>query len=286
MLKKATLFDNLKGLDVHEGDVLFVRASVKELGRIEGSYSDFLNWILEYLGPSGTICALSFTPYDKISKLDRTVAFDSKTKSNAGGFSNLVLRHRNAVRSQHPTNSFVAIGKHAEDIVWGHDAASSCYYPMDKIIKLKGKMILMGCSESSPGFTTVHWAQHKLGYSTQSFYKNRYGAMYDNQGVRELYIKTDFGGCSNGFGNFYIEYLNKKIMRTGFVGGAFCIAARADQAFNIEMEILKIDPTFCFCRSSLCADCRLSWKFNKRDIVQYFGAAIANTLVALVRREK
>jgi aminoglycoside N3'-acetyltransferase len=99
MLNKAALFDNLKCLDIHKGDVLFVRASLKELGGIDGSYSDFLNWILEYLGPSGTICALSFTPYGKISTLDRTVAFDSKTKSNAGGFSNLVLRHRNAVRS-------------------------------------------------------------------------------------------------------------------------------------------------------------------------------------------
>jgi aminoglycoside 3-N-acetyltransferase len=157
---------------------------------------------------------------------------------------------------------------------------------MEKIIELKAKMILLGCSESSPGFTTVHWAQHELGYSIQSFYKNRYGAMYYNQGKRELYIKTDFGGCSNGFGKFYIEYLNKKIMRTGFVGDAFCITARADQTFSIEMEILQNEPTFCFCTSSICSDCRLSWTFNKRDIVKYFGAVIAKTCVEFVRREK
>jgi aminoglycoside 3-N-acetyltransferase len=274
MLTKKSFFEGLIRLNINRGDVLFVRVALKNIGKIDGSYSDFLDWILEYLGPNGTLCCLSFTPVYRLSEIHSSHNFERLTKSNAGGFSNLVLRHSSVVRSAHPTNSFAAIGVQSEYILEGHDETSSCYAPMEKIIKLKAKMLLIGCSKASPGFTSVHWAQHVLGYSTKSFYKKRYGVNHKNKGISELFLKTDFGGCSNGFSNFYSKYIENEILRTGHIGLAFCLSIDAYDAFKVELDLLRKNPRFSFCTNNTCRNCRTSWTFNKRQIPGYIVSKI------------
>lgn len=83
-----------------------------------------------------------------------------------------MLSHPKAFRSKHPTNSYVAIGKNAKYIFGNHDENSGSYEPIRKIVELEGKMILIGCVESSPGFTTTHLAEVDLGLHKRIIFPN------------------------------------------------------------------------------------------------------------------
>ena len=116
--------------------------------------------IMETIGPSGTLVALAFTPdfYFWQKRQAARFPFHPKAKSDTGAFAQILLDHPVSVRSRHPTNSFVALGPNAEAIVDGHDGNSTSFYPIKNLIQRGGKLLLVGCVESSPGFSTVHRA--------------------------------------------------------------------------------------------------------------------------------
>lgn len=268
---RETLQRDIEALGVSAGDVVLVRANVGAIGRVKGGLGESLRGaLLDAVGETGTVVSLAFTRTFPLLHLDRSYVFTDATPTTSGALPKLLLETPGRRRSRHPTNSFVAVGRRADEIMAGHDESSSSFEPMGKLVALGGKQLLIGCAEESPGFTTVHWAQHRLGLSTRSLLRNRVGVLYERDGEVRLFRRPDIGGCSMGFGRLYAEYARAGLLRMGSVGRAESICIDAAPAYALEEALLRRDPRAVLCPRPLCTFCRGTWLFNKRDMVPFY----------------
>jgi aminoglycoside 3-N-acetyltransferase len=268
---RESLRRDIEALGVGRGDAVLVRANVGAIGRVKGGLGESLRGaLLDAVGEAGTIVSLAFTRTFALARLDRTYVFDEATPTTSGGLPKLLLETPGRLRSRHPTNSFVALGARAAEILAGHDERSSSFQPMERLLALGGRQIVIGCVEESPGFTTVHWAQHRLGLSTRSILRRRVGVLYARDGEVRLFRRPDIGGCSLGFHKLYPEYARAGLLRTGRVGKASAVGIDAVAAYALEEETLRRNPRAVLCDRPLCTFCRGTWLFNKRDMPLFY----------------
>jgi len=250
------LKSNLKALGVTYGDVLLLRAGLGAIGRIPGGAEAFLDALLDVVGDQGTIVSLAFTGGSFIKKPSKAEFFHRGKKSYAGALPNAMLNRADAFRSSHPMCSYVAIGKCASTITSGHNEYSPAYEPIRKIIELNGKNMLIGCVESSPGFTTAHLAEADLGMTSLAVAPKLVSTYYQaDDGSIKLFRRPDPGFCSNSFYKFYALYVKKGVLRAGHVGAAYSIIAPAKECFEIEKGVLSKDRRFNVCDSPECFMC-------------------------------
>ena len=285
MHTKEDLAQNIRHIGVKPGDTVFIRATLRNVGRIKGSAkAEFLSALKDTVGPEGTIVTLGFTKSFPFWRVDKDFVFSTNTPATTGALAKIFLSDPECKRSKHPACSFLAIGKNAGLIVDGHTPESQSYSPMEKLINLNAKMILVGCVSDSPGFTTVHYAQQVLGLTSRSFLKNVFQVYYKNHENRTvLFKRADVGGCSAGFSNFYSNYISKECLQSGFVGSAYSILINARDAFDIEKELLSSNPRYALCDNPTCITCRCSWFYNKRDIPGYIIRKTISTLKSAVK---
>jgi aminoglycoside N3'-acetyltransferase len=284
---RESLRQDLEQLGLGPGDVALVRADVGEIGRVKGGTGDSLIGALrDAVGPEGTLVALAFTRTQFLWRVDRSAAFNEKTPPTTGALAKLFLEQPDAVRSRHPTNSFVAIGARAAEMMAGHDETTSSFEPMGKIVAAAGKQVLIGCTGSSPGFTTVHWAQHTLGLDRRSILAGWFGAPYEKDGAVRVFQRHDIGGCSMGFGKLYAEYAREGLLHTGPVGKAESMLVEAAPAYALEHRLLSAHPRAVFCDDRLCPFCRGSWLYNKREMPGFYARYAAHLLTKALRKPK
>ncbi len=268
-----SLVEDLRALGVKEGQTVLVRGDLGAVGRTAGRPGEtILEALLRAVGPTGTLLGLAFTRTYFLPFIKNDACFELSTPPITGALAKVMLGHPRALRSLHPTSSFVAIGEKAFDFVSNHDASKPCFSPMQRLIDDAGLQLVFGCVASSPGFTTAHWAQHSLGLSRRFLICGLTGSYYFEDGQKKLYRRWDFGGCSRGFGKFYAPYVEHEILKTGYFGGAYAISAQADKAFKVEIELLRTNPRFALCDDPVCISCRLLCAYNKREAVPYMCA--------------
>ena len=167
-----------------------------------------------------------------------------------------MLNHSKALRSQHPTNSYVAIGKYAEYITKDHNEFSGAYEPIRKIIELNGKMLLIGCVSSSPGFTTTHLAEVDLGLHKRIILPSLDGVYYKKNNEIKIFKRKDVGSCSSTFYKFYSFYVKNELLFQGYVGNAYTVLADAKKIYRLDLEILKKNSKITICHNPRCMLCR------------------------------
>jgi aminoglycoside N3'-acetyltransferase len=277
---KDKIILQLNQIGLKNGDTLLVRADLSVVGKLSRNRTDYVNVFLDILGDAGTLVALAFTGSAFIIK-NKNYIFDGTNKANTGSFANIMLSHPKAIRSKHPTNSFVAIGQNAKFILNGHDHKSGAYEPIRKIIQLKGKMMLIGCIDSSPGFTTAHLAETDLGLHNRIILPKLSNCYYkDDDGVISLFRRNDIGGCSYTFQKFYAHYLLNNILQQGYIGNAHSILVDAEKAYVIEKEILRKNPKYNICDRPNCFLCRARRWDNLKDIPFFLIKKIYQKLVS------
>lgn len=260
------LKSDLNNLGIQKGDTVLVRADLSSIGKLESkNRQDYINFILEAVGEEGTIVGLSFTESFFLRK-NRNIIFDGTNKAYTGAFANEMLKHPKSIRSMHPTNSYVAIGKNAKYILDGHDENSGAYEPIRKIVELGGKMVLIGCVKSSPGFTTTHLAEVDLGLHKRIIFPSLNMVYYRKNGEIKLFKRKDLGSCSSTFYRFYGHYVKNELLTQGYIGNAYSIAIDAKKAFELDLEILKNNPKITICDRNDCMLCRARRWDNLKDI--------------------
>ena len=279
------LADNIRSMGIEKGDILLVRAALRKIGDTEGRLGDIvINALLDVVGEEGTIMGLAFTKSFFLLKIDKNYIYTEETPAVTGGLAKAMLKSPKSVRSKHPTNSYVAIGKHAHDLLNSHDENSSSFLPIENLIRLSGKMILIGCVCESPGFTTVHLAQEKLGLSSKSILKGLVGVHYQKGSQVKLFKRKDFGGCSAGFYKFYSHYVRSGKLQCGRVGEAYSVAINARDAFEIELELIRKNKKYPLCDDPMCFSCRGTWWYNKHDMIKYYIQCLPKTIKKIIKK--
>lgn len=270
-LEKGNIAKGLQRLGLEHGDTVLVRTALRSIGISDGTPAiTLLQALIEAVGSEGTVVGLAFNNRTWFPWIGKKNTINLKTAPITGGFAKGMVNFPGSVRSEHPTNSFVAIGKNGHEIIAGHDENSTCFFPMEKLVALDAKMVLIGCVDSSPGFSTVHLAQEKLGLATHSLFRSLQGTSFERDGKIKLFLNKDVPGCSVGFSKFYARYICEEKLRTGYVGDAYSILIGAREAVEIEYNILKNNPKFALCDRPACSTCRGSRYYNKIDMPRFY----------------
>ncbi|KAF0201903.1 MAG: hypothetical protein FD170_2394 [Bacteroidetes bacterium] len=138
----------VESMGIKNGDVIFVHSSIDRLN-ISASPFKILNILQEVVGSNGTLLfpAWHFTERAELY-LKKNKVFDVRKAPVALGLlPEIARRSPLAKRSIHPTNSIVAIGKQADELLMQHgDSIYPCdeLSPFYKMMKLNAKIIGLG----------------------------------------------------------------------------------------------------------------------------------------------
>ncbi len=136
-ITKKQLIHDIKTMGIEEGEHLCLGLSFKSIGLIEGGPETFVDSIMEAVGPNGTIMLSSFTIP---SRVKRGYIFNYRTTpAYTGLIPEIVRKRRDSVRSKHPSNSVVALGRLAEYLTKGHIHEDSAYEPYSRLALAGGK---------------------------------------------------------------------------------------------------------------------------------------------------
>lgn len=273
-------------LGLREKDTVLVRCATRPMTvQVKSRPSALLDGIRNVIGAEGTIVALAFTQdfYFWQRKRAAKFPFHPKSEPDTGALPRMLVNDPRSVRSTHPTNSFVAIGPNALSIIEGHTEEATSFYPIKRLIELGGKLALIGCIDSSPGFSTVHRVQEELGLADRSLLSGaRICAIQHETGIR-WFSRRDISGCSAGFWKFYEKYDQEGILRVGTVGGADSMVADAASAYHVERRLLERDPTAAFCDNPSCTSCGLR-TYSPARMTRFFTSVPGKTIRRLLAR--
>ncbi|WP_019143190.1 AAC(3) family N-acetyltransferase [Noviherbaspirillum massiliense] len=254
------ILEGLTQLGIKKGDTLYVRARVSAVGRTAEKNVLLLS-IIDAIGSEGTAIFPAFTGYG-LRWARNKKKFSSSSTSRSGLLSQLALDHPSAIRSLHPSHSFVAIGPKARDLLFDHDHTKSAFYPVKKMIENKCKMLLIGCNKESPGFSTVHYAQEQLRLSHGHLTKFLCSVQIEVNNKWVDWRPVEDPGCSRGFDKLYRQYIHDEILTVGRIGNAYSLLANAQDLYKIDHEILSKNPLAVLCDDQACISCRGLRSYN------------------------
>lgn len=152
-------------LQINAGDVVFIHSSMRNL-YLDFDKNEILDILKQVVGEEGTLAFpcwhFNVRAEDYIKKHD--VVFDIRNSPSAMGKIPDELRmNPKSFRSFHPTNSVVAIGKNAKELVTGHETdiyPCGVQSPFYKLIHYQAKILGIGVTVDN--LTFVHAVEDTL----------------------------------------------------------------------------------------------------------------------------
>lgn len=235
-------------LGVRRGTVLLTHCSMRAIGWIEGGAATLLDALLDVLGEDGTLVAptqspsMSMTtaetrralagrsPRDRKRYLDSVPDFDPTTTptEGMGALAEAIRTHPASRRSAHPTTSFAAIGRRANELTASHphNRLLGDESPLGWMYREQAFVLLLGV-----GFdkcTAFHLGED-VSVSPRRSYRFKIGEGWPEVRDARDYDDSDFAELGAHF-----ESAHEDEVRSGTVGSAACrlfpLAAAADFA--------------------------------------------------------
>lgn len=236
-----------------KSDILYIRAAIGPIARkikSEGGLRPYLNRRVEF--------SEIFAPHFYSNRFfwqDRK----SVRPINSGALGKIVANFDGATISEHPTHAFVGTGDRVKRVLSDHDHNSSSFRPIADLANENDfSMLLLGCVDESPGFSTVHASQFELGLSQKHLLRYALRWDYDDHGNLNSKIPIEYPGCSASFGKFYSYYQEEGILERGnWDGVTWLFISSARHAMEVEKSILTKDPRFIKCTKRFCLTCSL-----------------------------
>ncbi len=237
-------------LGVVPGDILLVHTSYKSLGPVEGGPDAVIGGIEAALGKEGTLVMPTLCQTDPKS-LRSSWYMDKPTDV---GFLNEYFRKQPFVyRSNHPSHSAAARGKHAYELTfehtayghhlspWGNDlfAESS---PWAKLYRMNGKILMLGCG--SRPITMKHYVEGLLTEGLLSAVKDP-----ARRAALQARLKSEENGGEGVFLMYHAHIMQDELEKKGLLRKTTCGNAElclwdAKVYVDAALEELRTRPAF------------------------------------------
>jgi len=186
----------LRDIGIVEGDLIYVSVSFQNNLELLPKANDLLDIFIDVVGDRGTLIMPTYTnklPMWQVYLNHNKFIYDKEsTQPNTGILPSLLMRNKNAIRSNHPTNSIVCIGMRSTEIVEVHDEKSGAYSIFSWLESEKGKALFMGTGSELPALR--HEIQSRIGLLEKVPYWQ--GVRYQNRGEgNNIFKRKDVGGC-------------------------------------------------------------------------------------------
>ena len=129
-----TIAEQLMKLGIRKGNKIVMHSSLRTLGKaselvnLPNCGADaVIDGFLKVIGDEGILCVPTFTKTFVNPSAGPTgeIFHPDKTPSRVGSITNVLLKRPGRVRSLHPTHSWAALGKRAEELLRGHEKTST-----------------------------------------------------------------------------------------------------------------------------------------------------------------
>ncbi len=226
---------------------------------------------MESVGDEGTIVMAAYTKSFLKFKKNNNIVFDTRTKTISGARAQAFLNDDRAVRSTHPTNSYVGLGKHATEILNAHTPHSESYSVMGEINKRDGKYLMIGTLDSENCPITMHYAQELLGHTLQHPQKNLFQSYYKStEGSVKFFTRRDYGGCAKGGYKLYDDLKKQNAVTFGNIGCAESALMLGTTSTEIIKAALKKNRKIILCANKNCVSCYGNFANNGLGIIPFY----------------
>ena len=165
VVSREQLVKDFRKIGLKKGDHVAVTLSLKSVGYIKDGPNEFIDALLDVVGPDGTIMVNTFTDHFPVAFIPTGYVFDRKSTPTSNSIVCETLRKRkDAIRSKHPAFSVAVIGKQAEYLIEGHDEKSEPFLPYSKLAEIDGKYLCIGIGGRLVAIR--HEAQNQSGLSS------------------------------------------------------------------------------------------------------------------------
>ncbi len=234
-------------LGIKNGDTIFIHSSLDNLNLNFSPY-EILIMLLNLVGTEGTIVFPTYPIGYSYDFLKQKKVFNLKTTPSATGIlSELARRHKDALRSLHPTKSVTAIGKNAEEITSSHHLSPYPYdatSPYQKIYKFEAKIIGLGIKTTY--LSCVHTVDdtYKNDFPVEVYHKQLFDSLCVNSDCMEVIVKTwahDMNKMVFNLPHFFGKYVDKSICSDLKIMGYDFFRADAFKLYINMIELYESD---------------------------------------------
>jgi aminoglycoside 3-N-acetyltransferase len=204
----STLSKDLRALGIREGETLLVHSSLSSIGWVAGREHAVVLALQEVLGDEGTLVMPSHssslsdpaawtnppvpqTWFEAIRNETPAYDPDMTPTRGMGAIVNCFRSQRDALRSNHPSDSFAARGPGAARIVENHALASSLgeESPLARLYDLSASILLLGVGYESN--TSFHLAEYRADWPSKRFVAGGAPILVDGQRRWQRYEDLD-----------------------------------------------------------------------------------------------
>jgi aminoglycoside 3-N-acetyltransferase len=240
---------HLERAGLRQGDILVIHSSFSSLKKFKLSPVQLIEQFLEYLGEDGTLAMPGIPVYpnelqeeqpsDEEMESTRYTYTPSSTRIWTGALPKVMIKDARSVRSLHPLNSMVAIGKKAEEMMKDNlEEKYPCGENSSWNFCRKHKAFVLGLgTDLTHSLTMIHVAEDTKAenWTVKNWYRDRTFIIKQDQTEREVTVKERrpiWGKLHFGERNLCKDLLNSGVMQSSVVEDTLIETMRADQLIN------------------------------------------------------
>ncbi|MGD0177171.1 MAG: AAC(3) family N-acetyltransferase [Candidatus Bathyarchaeia archaeon] len=259
------LTESFEQLGLGEGDSVIMHSPLDKIGAVDGGAAMVLHRLLGVLGKGGTLLMPTFTSVTRHASTsenftrpgcwcegheDRHLPFipELQPDRNIGAIAQRLCSWPSSRRSNHPAYSFVAVGKHGDELIRDY-SLDDPLLPIKRFLKQDPKILLVGVGFDS--VTAIHVAEQLRLYV--KFVRER-ALTFTSKG--RTWVDITALGCSNGFEKLK-AHIGGKDSTEIMIGAANSQVYQMKKLIERADSLIEKQPKALLCDNPACLSCSL-----------------------------